>query len=156
MNMKIQITILITMLLMFVGVSHAGEGWQMQVTASAGKAVNKMLIGQDAAAADGADALFDVPAFLSGDIQAYLSLEGEQYWQDIRTLCNSCVTSWELVVRSVTTGDITISWNVSVLPEGSTATLLDQTGGTAVDMRLQDTYSYPNTGERSFVIEVTR
>jgi hypothetical protein len=149
--------ILMGTLLLSTAVCFGGEAWQMEVTAGAGNATNRLVVGQAVDATEGIDGRYDIPALLSGDIQAYLDLEGEAYWKDIRDVCSGpCERTWTvMVLSSLADETVTLRWNSSSMPGVTALALTDETTAETVDMTATREYSYQNTGARNFTLKVT-
>lgn len=137
----------------------ADDGWQIDIRVSVLNAENRLSIGQRPDAQDGIDGRYDVPALLSGDIMAYIELNGREYWRDIKSDCeiSPCNKQWDIFVESELEGKtINLKWNPSDLPHGINITLTDTVTGTIIDMKKQSSYAYENTGKRQFRVEVQR
>jgi hypothetical protein len=146
-------------LLFSYSLALAQEGWQTDIKASVLDAQNRLSIGQKPDAADGPDAKYDVPAFLSGDIMAYIEEpEGKKYWRKFRSYCegNPCSKKWDISIESGLRGEIIkLNWNSSRFPSGLKISLVDTATGGVIDMQVQNEYSYKNIGKRKFQVEVT-
>lgn len=144
---------------LFVGVLMASSAfatgaWQVEIKASAANADNVIIIGQNPGALDGIDPIHDIPAMLSGDIEAYAALGGVPYWQSIMGDCASCAKTWDLIVSSHVQGEpVTLSWDPSNIPAGASVVLVDLLNGTAVDMAAIGSYQFENTGTRQFRVD---
>jgi len=145
-----------SLLLLLCSIVFASDGWQTDIKVSVLNAENRLTIGQKPDATDGIDGRYDIPAFLAGDIQAYIELNGEQYWKDIKGICTqACTKQWDIFIESELEGKtINLKWNPLELPLDMNITLTDTVTGTVIDMKKQSSYTYENTGERQFVIEV--
>ncbi|MHC4278436.1 MAG: hypothetical protein ACYSTI_14130 [Planctomycetota bacterium] len=131
--------------------------WEANITAlTPTDARNRLSLGQRQDATDGFDGQYDVPAYIAGDISAYFphtdwSNPAELYWRDIKAPDRR--KSWVFKVESVLNlSDISLSWDSSQIPQGFTATLVDDSTGASVDMTTQSVYIYMNTGPRQFII----
>ncbi len=131
--------------------------WEANITASTStSAQNRISFGQKSDATDGLDGQYEVPAFIGGQISAYFphpewNEPAELYWRDIKGPDQQ--KSWVFKVESVLNGNtLSLMWNSSQIPEGYTATLVDNATGATVDMRFQGVYRYKNTGPRQFTI----
>lgn len=130
----------------------AGEGWETTLTVGLNNAENKLVFGQRPDATDGPDGLYDVPALLSGDIEAYFELQDGKYWRDIRA---DGGTQWTVTVRSELIGEtIRLNWIPGDMPEGASVVLMDDTARQAFDMTSGNGYEYKNDGPRQFRIQV--
>lgn len=138
------------------GVSYAGSGWQFEITAKVLNAENRLVVGQEPDASDGLDGMYDVPALLSGDIQAYIDLEGDTYWKDIKEACAApCKKTWTLVVESWAEGQtVELGWKPSGMPAGVRMVLTDMATGEEIDMKKEQGYAYVNRGRREFTVGV--
>lgn len=129
--------------------------WEMSIKASILNAENRLVIGQRPEADDGINGTHDIPAFLAGDIRAYINLEDIKYWQDIKEPCNSqCTKTWNLFVESPVSGEtVEVVWNTSYVPDNIDLILIDTATGEITDMKTRDRTAYTNTGKREFIIE---
>jgi hypothetical protein len=156
---KLILTAFVMMALMIhAAVSEAGSKWEMSIKAKLNSAENTLVIGQSPDARDGIDGIHDVPALLSGDIAAYVELEGYEYWKNIQGECTApCSTIWNIFIEAETLGQtIELSWDPEGVPDSISMTLTDRATGNTVDMGSQQHISFENTGEREFIIEVHR
>jgi hypothetical protein len=134
--------------------AFAAGAWQIEIKASAANADNVVVIGQNPGALDGIDPIYDIPAMLSGDIEAYAELDGGQYWQSIMGTCASCAKTWDLSVTShVQDAPVTLSWDSTKVPAGASMVLVDLSSGESVDMAASGSYQFENTGARLFRVE---
>lgn len=153
--MKIK-TALMTVFFM-ASFASPGMGWMMEVGVKVLDAQQRLIIGQAADAKDGIDGRYDVPAFLSGDVAAYMELDGGRYWKDIKTDCTGCTKAWELFIESRLENElITLRWNSALLPPGAKAKITDVSSGASFDMRKTSGHAYLNTGGRRFRVEIIR
>jgi hypothetical protein len=144
-----------SLLLLLCSIVFASDEWQTDIKVSVLNAENRLTIGQRPNATDGIDGRYDIPAFLAGDIQAYIELEGQKYWKDIRSETGN--KTWNFFVESELTGEyIQLRWNPAQIPSDVHIMLTDTATGTAIDMKSRSSYSYANAGERQFVIEAKR
>ncbi|MEW6214536.1 MAG: hypothetical protein AB1478_04935 [Nitrospirota bacterium] len=156
---KVAIMIAAILLLLLYSVVYAGDGWQTDIKVSVLNAENRLSIGQKPDAQDGIDGRYDVPALLSGDIMAYIELEGREYWRDLKGMCEivPCTKQWNIFVESELKGEtVRLKWKPSDLSSDIDMTLTDTATGTMIDMKKQSEYSYKNTGKRQFRVEVQR
>jgi len=138
---------------------NAQDGWEINIKAKILNAENKLTIGQRPDATDGIDGKYDIPGLLAGDIKAYIELEGDKYWRDIRQSCNTpCKKTWNIIVESGIQGQlIELSWNSSDIPRDASMVLIDTETGKVIDMKSADyKYIYKNKGRREFIVEVYR
>jgi hypothetical protein len=141
---------------LLMGVAGAYEGWQLRLSVGVSGATNVLVIGQASGALDGVDPVNDVPAMLSGDVQAYTELEGDSFWQDIMAPCGNgaCSKKWIIFVSSALDGEtVGISWDPETIPQGLSLVLTDSSNHTETDMTGSSSYSYVNDGARGFTIE---
>lgn len=132
----------------------AGDGWETTLKVCVRNAENKLYFGQRPDATDGLDGLYDVPALLSGDIEAYFKLEDGKYWRDVRA---DGAKEWTVVVKSDLDGEtIRLNWKPEDMPEGASAVLMDDTAREAFDMKTGNGYEYKNDGPRQFRIRIER
>jgi len=149
----------ILQLILLTSISNAQAEWEMNIIARVLNAENKLTIGQRADATDGMDGRYDVPALLAGDIKAYIELEGQKYWKDIRQTCNTaCKKAWNMLIESEIKGQIIeLSWDLSDIPDNANLILIDTETGKVIDMNLvPHKYTYKNLGRREFIVEVER
>jgi hypothetical protein len=132
--------------------------WEANITAlTSTEARNRLSFGQRQDATDGFDGQYDVPAYIAGNISAYFphtewSNPAKLYWRDIKA--PDLQKSWLFTVESVLNNtNISLSWDSTQIPQGFTATLVDNTTGASVDMTSLGVYTYTNTGPRQFFIE---
>ena len=149
-------TIIIIQLFIITTVIFAGNKWQMNITAKVQNAENRLTIGQRPDASDLIDGRYDVPALLAGDIKAYIELEGDKYWKDIRQACSTaCKKKWNIIVDSALQGYIIkLNWNSSNIPDNASMVLVDKKNGEMSDMKSSNEYVYENTGKRELIVEV--
>jgi hypothetical protein len=156
MKRRIAYGMLMGTLLLGTAVCYGGEAWQMEIAAGVGNATNRLVVGQAADATEGVDGRYDIPALLSGDIQAYLDLGGEAYWRNIKDVCTGpCEKTWAVTVASSLAGEtVTLRWNPSSVPGLAALALTDEATAETVDMSQAGAYSYQNTGARTFTLKV--
>lgn len=134
------------------------DGWRLNLRLSVGSAETRLTLGESPDAMDSKDGRYDVPALLSGELMAYMTLDGEKYWQDIKKTCQAppapCKKRWDIVVESPLKGaTVSLRWS----PPAENLTLTDLTTGKAVDMKTTSFYKYNNKdGKREFRIEAQR
>lgn len=144
---------------MFLGLfpswSNAADNWQLKITARAGNAENKLYIGQGGGATDGLDSRYDIPAFLSGDIEAYITLGPEMLWADIKGACDGgCAKNWGLSIESTLIGQmIELRWDPKEIPSEISLVLIDKATGFRVDMNNEPGVLFENTGKQDFHIK---
>lgn len=139
------------------GTAYSSDDWMMQLRVKAGDARNTLIIGQKADAIDGVDGRYDVPAMLSGDIEAYLYVEGNKYWKDVKQTCSTdCRKIWSISIESSIPGEvISFSWDPQNIPSDKTLILIDKETGVVTDMLSgQREYAYENSGIREFILVV--
>ncbi len=157
-NLIIIVSIVTIILIMqLTGFLYAQNGWEMNITMKLLNAKNRLTIGQRPDASDAVDGKYDVPALLSGDIKAYMELESNKYWKNIKESCNPpCKKAWNIFVDSEAWGQIIeVSWNSLNIPYDVSIILIDTATGEVIDMKTeQHEYAYENTGRREFIVEV--
>lgn len=150
--MRKTIIVLVGLTVLISAPIFAGEGWEASLKIGVGTAENKLSFGQKPDATDGIDGLYDVPALLSGDIEAYFLLGEGKYWRDIMA---DGTKEWTLAVKSELKGEtITLKWKPGDFPKGTSVVLMDDTVRKAFDMKNGGSYSYQNNGQRQFRIRV--
>ena len=145
----------ITVMSISANVSACENGWNLSIKANVLNAENRLIIGQVPGAGDGIDGRYDVPALLSGDIKAYIELEGKEYWKDIKEPCNNpCRKSWNIFVESEVWGQIIeIAWNPLDIPENISVILIDTATGEITDMKTEQSKAYDNAGKKRFIVQ---
>jgi hypothetical protein len=146
-----KIKAIITILVILIGANIA-LAWEARIDIKAGNTETGINIGQRVDATDGIDGLYDVPALLSGNLQAYIKAGDEKLWRDIRREGSDSV--WELVIESLIDGDVIIKWDIDRLPLEKRVELID--GLLRIDMKAVDSYIYRNEGVKTLRIEVRR
>jgi hypothetical protein len=146
-----KIKAIITILVILIGANIA-LAWEARIDIKAGNTETGINIGQRVDATDGIDGLYDVPALLSGNLQAYIKAGDEKLWRDIRREGSDSV--WELVIESLIDGDVIIKWDIDRLPSEKRVELID--GLLRIDMKAVDSYIYRNEGVKTLRIEVRR
>ncbi|RJQ49686.1 MAG: hypothetical protein C4538_01710 [Nitrospiraceae bacterium] len=151
-------SVAVIMMLVCASTSLAGDAWEMIITAYVNDAENRLIIGQRPDAREGIDGEHDVPALLAGDIMAYLELEGQEYWKDMRETClTQCVRTWNVFVESELIGEtVGLEWDAAGIPDDIAVTLTDTLSGSVIDMKMEEGISYENTGDRDFVVEARK
>lgn len=147
----------IIQIILLTGILNAQDSWEMNITARVLNAENRLTIGQRPDASDSIDGRYDVPALLAGDIEAYIELEGDKYWRDIRQTCNiTCKKTWNIIVESeIQEQLIELSWNSSDIPNDASIILIDTETGEVTEMNSEQyEYIYENKGRREFIVEV--
>jgi hypothetical protein len=137
---------------------NAQDSWEINIKARLLNAENKLTIGQRPDATDSIDGRYDIPALLAGDIKAYIELEGDKYWKDIRQSCKiPCKKTWNIIVESEIQGElIELSWDLESIPHDTRVILIDTETGEVIDMDSEHKYTYKNTGPRGFILEAQR
>jgi len=135
---------------------QADSGWEANIVVSVLNAENRLSFGERPDATEDFDNRYDVPAMLSGDIEAYFLLnDGTNCWRDIKAAGRTGVKSWDLHIESSLVGEIVkIKWDPELLPHNLIFRLIDYETGTIVDMRRHNSYSYQNNGDRCLRLEV--
>jgi len=146
-----KIKAIITILVILIGANIA-LAWEARIDIKAGNTETGINIGQRVDATDGIDGLYDVPALLSGNLQAYIKAGDEKLWRDIRREGSDSV--WELVIESLIDGGVIIKWDIDRLPSEKRVELID--GLLRIDMKAVDSYIYRNEGVKTLRIEVRR
>ncbi len=135
----------------------AADGWQTDVYVHAQKATIRLSVGQKADTQEGVDPKYDVPALLSGKLQAYLQgSEGAEYWRKLAPSCllQPCARTWNVFIDSTLKGKVvSLNWEPESIPSGIELILTDMTTETKIDMKTQTEYTYKNRGQRQFMIE---
>lgn len=148
--------IAVTIMFINVNMSTAGNSWEMSVKVKSGNAANRLIIGQRPDATDGIDGRYDVPALLAGDIKAYMSIESDEYWKNIKASCiTQCKKAWNIFVESDSMGQIDLSWDLSAIPDDISIILIDAETGDVMDMKTkQNEYIYNYMGgKKEFIVE---
>ena len=151
------LTLSILLPMLFGNSVCAEDGWEVSLIVSAHNVENTLYFGQRPDASDAVDGKYDVPALLSGDIKAYMELESNKYWKNIKESCIApCKKAWNIFVDSEAWGQvIELSWNSLNITDDVNIILIDTATGEAIDMKTeQHEYTYENTGRREFIVEV--
>lgn len=146
----------ITIMLINANISTAENSWEISIKAKTLNAENRLTIGQRPDASDGIDGRYDVPALLAGNIEAYMELEGNKYWKNIKESCNApCKKAWNIFVESGALGQIIeLNWNSLNIPDNINIILIDTATGEVIDMKTeQHEYTYENRGRKEFILE---
>ncbi|MBU0675045.1 MAG: hypothetical protein KJ950_10415 [Proteobacteria bacterium] len=144
-------TIMIILLLTLIAAPIlAGNGWETNLTVSAGPASSRLSFGQQADATGGLDGRYDVPAMLSGDLQARFTDGGGTLWRDIRSTDGN--QEWQLAVEAA--GPVILRWDPAGLPSGSSLTLEDSARGKSIDMATVGEYAVTASGTSEFMIRL--
>ncbi len=154
---KIIITIsVVTVMFINANISTAGSDWEMNLKVKSGNAANRLIIGQRPDATDGIDGRYDVPALLAGDIKAYMSIESDEYWKNIKESCMiPCKKTWNIFVESDSMGQIDLSWDLIAIPDDVSINLINVETGDVMDMKTkQNEYKYNYVGsKKEFIVE---
>lgn len=141
------------------GMVHADNGWEAAIMVSAGDTEHRLSLGVRKDALDGIDGRNDVPALFTdeNDFRAYIPLEGEQHWRDIKADCSqkSCVKTWDIFIESLSEGvSVRLTWDPDSFPKRSDVFLTDAITGGRMDMKKQSSYSFEGSGKRLLRVEV--
>jgi hypothetical protein len=146
--------------ILLAGSVWAGDEWRMELRIAVENARTRLVVGQHPEATDGVDGRWEIPALLSGRIQAFIARRGEgRYWQDLAAVCEEspCARRWYIVVDAQAVGrTVTLTWDPAALPAGARVFLYDASTGTITKMHETGSYSYENAGRRGFALEVRR
>jgi len=123
--------------------AKAATGWESNLLVSAGAVESQLSFGQRADATNLADGRYDVPAMLSGTLQAAFTGGGGSLWRDIRALGRE-PEEWQLVVASSGGRPVQITWDAEKLPEGFNFELLDADGDQVIAMDSIAMYTLAN------------
>lgn len=142
------------LLIVMAGPVRAQDEWQLEIQVRVQNAGNRLIIGQTLGASDAVDGRYDVPALLNGDVQAYMTLSGQQLWKDMRTICTgSCRKQWNIIVESPLTDElVSIGWDPEQIPSGISMVLLNMETGGQVDMNRESGMAFANKGMSELVI----
>ena len=148
--------VLIMHVLLVVDISYAEDSWEMPLNIRLQNAEQKLFIGQRADAADSADRRYDIPAFISGDLNAYILLKGNRYWKDIRQTCAiACKKTWNIIIKSESLGqNISITWDLKNAYDKDIILKDMETGSYVYISSEQGEYVYKNAGLKEFIVEV--
>lgn len=149
--------IAVTIMLMNIRLSTAENDWQVNIKAKILDVENRLVIGQGHEAGDGIDGRYDVPALLGGDIEAYIELEDNRFWKDIKKSCeNTCQKMWNIFVESNAMGNMELTWDLLNIPNDISINLLDTKTGEIINMKTNNKYPFENTGKRRLIVEVQK
>jgi len=141
MKTTISSLLLVPCILVSVAVSSfAAEDWQASLTISSGNATSRLTFGQHPDATDDVDGLYDVPALLSGQLQAAFVNDEATLWRDIRAIGSGTLPEWRIDIAATTGKTIILSWNREKLPENAKLTLIELDSGERIDMSRVSTY----------------
>ncbi|MBU0484079.1 MAG: hypothetical protein KKB30_06150 [Proteobacteria bacterium] len=155
--MKIRQTIfsVLAILLFLPSLAQAGPEWEVNLAISAGSAKSRVSFGAKFDATADKDGRYDVPAMLSGDLQARFIDGGGSLWRDIRGTGHN-LEEWRLVVDTSSETAVTISWDQAGLPAGCWLELIDQEQGEKVAMADVSIYIVPSALHSEFLVRVKR
>ncbi|BCA79887.1 hypothetical protein [Desulfuromonas sp. AOP6] len=150
------ILLMIGMLLVATAVSaHNEKGWEASLNVVAGPARVQLSFGQKIDATPEVDGRYDVPALPHGMLQAHFLIGPGQYWRDIHRLTEMEDGQWRLVIQAdAPTSPIVLTWDHTALPSNRSIELIDVEGGVVTDMLERETYIYPGSQKREFVIRI--
>jgi hypothetical protein len=152
---------MIIMLALRPGNAHAQPDWQIDLRVQSGTAYNNLVLGADSTATDGFDNVWEVYAYLAGQLRAYFphgewNMAQDIFWRDIRANQPGTTKVWIMDVDSDLSGSThTISWDMSKIPSSFTATLTDNLTSQQIDMHSTASYNFVYSNTRTFTISVT-
>lgn len=149
---KLIIAISLSVLLsgVFAAGSFAADGWEATIKIKAGNATSRLSFGQQPDATDMVDGLYDVPALLSGTLQARFINNESDLWRDIRPTGEA--SEWQLKISSQTDSPISISWDPATLSDEITVELVDAAGANVIDMKSALSYTLNESSEAELMI----
>ncbi len=142
--------------------ANVDTGWIVKITSAAGDYRTTVTLGAYPDASDAYDAKYDAPVFSSLTLPPLSARFPHPEWgrsdrdflYDIRSLTEKQRWSFdtESSEEALVGRDISLSWDVASLPDDYALTLTDATTGESIDMGTQASYSYYNSGPRSFTV----
>ncbi|MBU0484073.1 MAG: hypothetical protein KKB30_06120 [Proteobacteria bacterium] len=145
----------LAMLLCLPALVQAGAEWEVNLAISAGAANSRLTFGAKFDATGQQDGRYDVPAMLSGDLQARFVGGGGSLWRDIRGT-GPKFEEWLLVVDTANETAVTISWDQAGLPAGCWLELIDQAQGEKIAMAKDSAYIALPATHSEFLVRVKR
>ncbi len=162
--MKLSYHSLALCLALTLGATTAGasidQGWVVKITSQSGDHRSTVTLGAHVDATDGYDPLYDAPVFSSLTLPALSARFSHPEWgrgdrdylYDIRALSDRQQWTFDTESDEFTGRDIELSWDIAALPGDYDLTLTDAATGESIDMDTQSSYSYYNSGPRSFTV----
>lgn len=144
-----------TILSCFPAFALAGPDWEVNLAITSGSVESKVSLGAGSDATDAQDGRYDVPAMLSGDLQARFVDGGGSLWRDIRGTDQE-VEEWKLIVDAHTKKDLSISWNVADLPPEYWFELIDRKRKKTIAMEEVASYTLPAGDHWEFLIRAVK
>ena len=155
------ISVSLLMILCVMPETAAATDWEIAIKVQSGTAYNNLVLGADATATNGYDAVWETYALMGGTVEAYFphaewGLIHQEFHREIRAHNSGAAIEWPLTVNSsLTNANFTISWDLTSVPQDYPVFLIDQSTGQQTDMRSAGSYSFTYTGSRSFRIQLT-
>lgn len=156
----ILLNLLLVVLFGLFSFAEAAPEWQATIWVTSGDAKNRLELGADPTATDGFDKAWDSYAMLGGSLRAFFPRPDwhpvfQQYWRDIRAKAPGKPTEWTFVIESdkVNT-DVTLTWDLSLMPDGYPISLTDDSNGQSVSMLANASYSFTYSAARNFRVSV--
>ena len=150
------ILLLISLLLVATAISaHAQRDWEASLNVVAGPARVQLRFGQKVEAKDEGDERPTVPVLPHGTLQAHFLTGPGQYWRDIHRLTEMENGQWRLVIRAENpTSPIVLTWDHTAFPANRSIELVDMEEAVVTDMLERETYIYPGSSKREFMIRI--
>ncbi len=155
------ISVSLLVILCIIPATAGATDWEIALKIQSGTAYNNLVLGADATATNGYDAIWETYALMGGTVEAYFphpewGLVHQEFHRDIRAHNSGAAIEWPLTVNSsLTNANFTISWDLTGVPQYYPAVLVDQSTGQQTNMRSAGSYSFTYTGIRSFSLQVT-
>jgi len=137
----------------FAASALAAEGWKATIKVTAGNASSRLVFGQHPDATVLLDGPYDVPAMLSGTLQArFVNDNADDLWRDIRTAGEP--SEWLLLITNRTGSPVSLSWASADLPAGFSVELADTVETVTVDMKSASGYTLNGVSEAELYITI--
>ena len=138
----------------FAATALATDNWEISISVSSGNAENRLALGQNQGATNQRDGLYDVPAMLSGSLQAWFASSNGPLWRDIRSTVPGDSYEWQLQISSRTGLSAMISWDPQQLPTETTVKLINSATGEVIDMGSTNSYLLEDSSETALNIKI--
>lgn len=155
-----RITILLLILFGLRAVAEGAPAWQVVIWVESGEGKNYLVLGADDTATDGLDNVWDSYTMLGGKLRPYFPRPDwhpyfKAFYRDIRAKAPGKTTEWPFVIESdMPAKNVKLTWDLSMLPDGYSIFLFDDTNEQTIDMRSNPSYSFIYTGKKNFRVAV--
>ena len=148
------ITVAVASLFFCNSLTWAAEGWETNLIVASGTAESRLSFGQQADATDLDDGRYDVPAMLTGTLQAAFVGGGGSFWRDIRST-GADQQEWRLLVGSSSGQPVKISWDSKSLPAGYLFELIDGTNSQTINMESSSVFTVEEGASIDLTVRVS-